>query len=366
MPKKKRQPIKRKKSTKGAKAPRVRKDPVKEYAETIKKAGIAECLTLADDDCLASVKQHVSTQSLAFDRLLNGKGIPLGRVCEFFGPNHIGKSTLLDHVFASVQKMGGVAILAEPEAARDIVYTQRIGVDPAKLQYLHFARSDFYLENILMVLYQTIDWWREHAPDTPVIFGLDALGGTSTREEVEEQLTKNKQPGAAAKVVREAARQIPARLGNTNIGVIICNHEYETFGFGGGFGGKKRETYGGGGLRHLASIRVKLFPAGEWVKRSDGAILGRVIGAKLVKNRLGNPWGEARLAVISVSGVDNVWTLFSDLKRSGLIVTSGGWSAMNVDGEVLKFQGWTGLAQKCLEIPKLFDRLVVAWKEVLG
>ncbi len=145
-----RKPAKRKPTRKkrGARSPRVRVDPLQEYGETIKKAGIAECLALADDDCLATVKNHVSTQSLAFDRLLNDRGIPLGRVTEFFGPNHIGKSTLLDHIFAQVQIMGGVAILAEPEAARDKQYTQRIGVDLQKLQYLHFPRADFYLENI--------------------------------------------------------------------------------------------------------------------------------------------------------------------------------------------------------------------------
>jgi len=292
--------------------------------------------------------------------LFNGKGIPAGRVTEFFGPEHIGKSTLLDQVFARVQTMGGVAILAEPEGGREIGYTRRLGVDVTKLQYLHFSREEFHLENVLTAFYRTIDWWRINSPETPVVLGLDALAGTATREELAEGLGKNKKPGAAAKVMREASRQLPARLGNTNIAVIICNHEYEkiqTFGFG-----KKRETYGGGGLRHLASLRVSLYRTGKWVKAADGSLLGQIVGARLVKNRLGSPWGSVEFALMPGTGVNNVWTLYEALKSAGLVRVAGGWAALNLEGDIIKFQGWLGLQKLCAERPDLFDALTkVYW-----
>ena len=341
--------------------PKIKKDSAKEYRECIKSNKIAEVISLAHDDCLANVPMHVSTQSLALDRLLNNLGIPSGRVIEIFGPEHIGKSTLLDHIFAAVQAMGGEAILAEPEGARDTAYTRNIGVDPAKLHYLNFPREGLYLENILMTFYKTIDFWRAKFPDTPVVLGLDALGGAATREEMDKQLSEPNQPGAAAKVLREAARQIPARLGNTKISIVICNHEYDKINMG-GYASKKRETYGGGGLRHLSSIRLSLYSGGEWIKASDGAILGRVVVAKLVKNRLGNPWGEARFALLSGVGVNNVWTIFERLKSADLITKGGSWSSLNLDGKILKFQGWTGLQQKCAEDPTLFPRLVSVYK----
>ena len=342
---------------------KIKKDPIQEYRECLKSDGVVEVISLSDDDCLANVKLHISTQSLALDRLLNCKGIPTGRVTEVFGENNIGKSTLLDHLFAEVQRMGGVAILAEPEGAREIGYTQRIGVDPNRLQYMHFPRADFHLENILMKFYQTIDWWRDNSPSTPVVLGLDALGGAATREEMEKQLSQPNQPGAAAKVLREASRQIPARLGNTNIAVVICNHEYEqiqTF----GHVGKRKETYGGGGLRHLASIRLALYPAGEWVKTPDGSRIGRVVGARLVKNRLGAPWGQTKFALISGIGVNNVWTVYEKLREANLIQVSGSWAGINLDGEVIKFQGWSGLQAKCAEDETLWPRLVSVYKGI--
>jgi len=298
---------------------------------------------------------------LALDTLLNGKGIPSGRVTEFTGDPHIGKSTLLDHVFASAQALGGEAVLVEPEGAREKGYTQRLGVDPSKLHYAQFNdREDMHLENIINLIYETVDFWRVKAPDTPVVIGFDALGGTATRDEMQNRMKESNQPAVAAKIMREASRQIPARLGNTKIAVVICNHEYQTFKRTSGFGGSPKESYGGGGLRHLCTIRMSLFPTEKgWVKDSMGVRLGRVVGAQLVKNRLGNPWVSTKFALMSGSGVNNIWTIFQTLREAKLMdVATNGWAAINLDGEILKFHGWSGLQVKCVEDDSLFPRLI--------
>jgi len=337
-------------------SPKIKKDLINEYQESIKKKGVVEVLTLTDDDCLANVKQHISTQSLGLDNLLNGSGIPTGRVTEIYGQYHIGKSTLMDHLFASVQKMGGVGVLFDVEAARDIRYTESIGVNTKELQLVEFAKNELHIENVMDRLYETIEWWHKNAPDVPVVIGWDALGGTATKDELSKDQSEHIQPAGAAKAMRSAARKIPTKLGNTQVAVVIANHEYESFGKGGFGGGTKKETYGGAAVRHLASIRLKLFPMG-WVKRGD-VIVGRRVGASLEKNRLGNPFGKTEVALISGVGIDNVWTLYEELKEAKIIVAKGTWSAINLDGEVIKFQGWNGLVKQCAEDKTLFDRLV--------
>lgn len=368
-----------------SKRPKIRKDPLKEYAETIQKDGVVEVLTMADDDCLASVKTHVSTQSLALDRLLNGMGFPCGRVTELIGPPHIGKSTIIDHAFAQVQKMGGIAVLADTEGARDSSYTRTIGVDLTKLQYLDFPRKvkkdkngkivkdaagnpvyegQLYLENVLTKILETADFFATKFPEIPVLIGLDALAGTATKDEMANRLAKDEQPAQAAKVLRKICRQFPTYLGNTQVGLIIANHEYQNIQMG-NRAQTRRESYGGDAIRHLASIRLSLFYAGEWVKRSsDGEILGRVVKASLIKNRLGNPWGEAKLAILSGVGVNNTWSIFDKLKEAKLMTSSGSWSTINLDNEDIKFQGWAGLQAKCAEDPTLFPRLVSVYKGI--
>lgn len=359
-----------------SKSPKIRVDPIKEYRETIQKDGIVEVITLADEDCLAHVKLHISTQSLELDRILNGKGIPTGRVTELFGPFHIGKSTVLDHIFAEVQRMGGIAALADTEGARDIKYTRAIGVDVSKLLYLEFPRrkkkkdgltvyeEQLHLENVFTKLLETIEFFSIRYPDIPIVLGLDALAGTATKDELANRLTKDEKPADAAKTLRKVCRLLPQYLGNTNIALVICNHEYTRINMGGGVGVKK-ETYGGDGIRHYASIRLQLHPVKDgWIKKSDGTVLGRIVGVRAVKNRLGNPYVEGQFALLSGAGINNVWNVFMKFKAAKIIVTSGSWSTLNLAGEIIKFQGWYGLFEKCQADPALFGKLVSVYQAI--
>jgi RecA/RadA recombinase len=343
----------------------VRVDPKKEFAETIKKAGIAQIAYLASDDCVTNIPGRVSTGSLALDKLLKNPhepaewaGFPMSRVIELYGPPHIGKSTILDQSFASVQRMGGEAVLLDTETSRDRTYTERLHVDNKRLHYIEFPPEKTHVENVLRTVEMTIKFWTEKSPETPVVIGWDALAGTATEDEMEKGIAseKNYQPGAAAKAMALAARLVTPLLKGTKIVFVILNHEYDvinTSGFG-----KKRETYGGHGTRHMASLRIQLYSGGEWIKGPGGIILGREVVAKLVKNRLGDAWHEARIPMIHGSGTDNVYTLFSELKRRKLIVTSGSWSAINVDGEQKSFQGWSGFKDLLLERSDLYEKLV--------
>ncbi len=51
----------------------------------------------------------ISTGSLGLDRALGTGGLPRGRVCEIFGPESAGKTTLALHAVAEAQKQGGIA-----------------------------------------------------------------------------------------------------------------------------------------------------------------------------------------------------------------------------------------------------------------
>lgn len=57
----------------------------------------------------------ISTGSLELDRALGTGGLPRGRVCEIFGPESSGKTTLALHVVAEAQKQSGIAAVIEAE-----------------------------------------------------------------------------------------------------------------------------------------------------------------------------------------------------------------------------------------------------------
>src|SRR5271169_4250217 len=61
-------------------------------------------------DARAQVKiEVIPTGGLAIDLALGVGGIPRGRVIEIYGPESSGKTTLMLHVIANAQKMGGLA-----------------------------------------------------------------------------------------------------------------------------------------------------------------------------------------------------------------------------------------------------------------
>ena len=73
--------------------------------------------------------EAIPTGALSLDLALGIGGIPRGRIVEVFGPESSGKTTLIYHVIAEAQKLGGVCAFIDAEHAMDPLYAQRIGVN---------------------------------------------------------------------------------------------------------------------------------------------------------------------------------------------------------------------------------------------
>src|SRR5204862_56430 len=71
----------------------------------------------------------IPTGSISVDVALGIGGFPRGRICEIFGPESSGKTTVALHVVAEAQKAGGMAAFIDVEHALDPVYARRLGVD---------------------------------------------------------------------------------------------------------------------------------------------------------------------------------------------------------------------------------------------
>src|SRR5450755_5160422 len=71
----------------------------------------------------------ISSGAISIDAALGTGGFPRGRVCEIFGPESSGKTTISLHVIAEAQKRGGMAAYIDAEHAMDAAYAKRLGVD---------------------------------------------------------------------------------------------------------------------------------------------------------------------------------------------------------------------------------------------
>src|SRR5438045_9716245 len=61
----------------------------------------------------------IPTGSIALDIALGVGGVPRGRVLEIFGPESSGKTTLVQHIIAEAQRVGGTCAIVDAEHAVD-------------------------------------------------------------------------------------------------------------------------------------------------------------------------------------------------------------------------------------------------------
>src|SRR3989339_1617067 len=80
-------------------------------------------------DAKAMKVDAITTGCLSLDIALGVGGVPRGRIIEIFGPESSGKTTLAQHIVASVQKLGGTAAFIDAEHALDPEYAKKIGVN---------------------------------------------------------------------------------------------------------------------------------------------------------------------------------------------------------------------------------------------
>src|SRR3974377_1177598 len=111
-----------------------------------KQFGKGSILRLGSKDAIVPVSV-ISTGSISLHSAMGVGGFPRGRICEIFGPESSGKTTIALQVVAEAQKKGGIAAFIDVEHALDPVYARKLGVDIDNLlvsppEYAEQARED--------------------------------------------------------------------------------------------------------------------------------------------------------------------------------------------------------------------------------
>ena len=86
--------------------------------------GKGSVMRMGDEGAQVKVNA-IPTGALSLDLALGIGGVPRGRIVEVFGPESSGKTTLMYHIIAEAQKLGGVCAFIDAEHAMDPLYAQR-------------------------------------------------------------------------------------------------------------------------------------------------------------------------------------------------------------------------------------------------
>jgi recombination protein RecA len=278
--------------------------------------------------------EAIPSGSLALDLALGVGGIPRGRVTEIFGPEASGKTTLAQHIIAEAQKLGGTAAYIDAEHALDPNYAANCGV---KLDDLLISQPDTG-EQALEITEALV---RSGAVDVIVI---DSVAALVPRAEIEGEMG-DAHVGLQARLMSQALRKLAAAIGKSGTAVIFINQLREKVGI---VFGNPEVTPGGRALKFYSSVRIDLRRV-ESIKQGD-EIIGNLVRAKVVKNKIAPPFKSAQFDIMFDHGISQAGNLIDLGVELGIVSKSGAFFSY---GDIRLGQGRENAKQYLSQNPEL-------------
>lgn len=251
----------------------------------------------------------IPTGSFGLDLALGVGGVPRGRIVEIFGPEASGKTTLVLHLIAQVQKAGGTAAFVDAEHALDPAYAAKIGV---KIDDLLLSQPDTG-EQALQITDTLV---RSGAVD---LIAIDSVAALTPQAEIEGEIG-DQHIGRQARLMSQALRKLAGVISKTNSTVVFTNQLRQKIGV---LFGNPETTPGGLALKFYTSVRLDIRRVAT-LKVGEDAV-GTHVRVKVVKNKVAPPFRQAEFDIVFNKGIDRDGELVDWGEKSGALSKSGTW-----------------------------------------
>ncbi len=251
----------------------------------------------------------ISTGSLGLDVALGIGGLPQGRICEIYGPESSGKTTLTLQVIAEAQKAGKTCAFVDAEHALDPIYAANLGVDVDNLIVSQPDTGEQGLEICDMLV-------RSGAVDVVIV---DSVAALTPKAEIEGDMGDH-HVGLQARLMSQALRKLTGNIKNANCLVIFINQIRMKIGV---MFGSPETTTGGNALKFYSSVRLDIRRIGA-VKDGD-EVIGSETRVKVVKNKVAAPFRQAEFQIIYGKGCNRLGEVIDFGVKLGLIDKAGAW-----------------------------------------
>ena len=311
-----------------------------------KQFGKGSILRLGSKEAIVPVSV-ISTGSIAIDSALGIGGFPRGRICEIFGPESSGKTTIALQVVAQAQKNGGMAAFIDVEHALDPIYARKLGVD---VDNLLVSQPD-YGEQALEITGALI------ASGSIDVLVVDSVAALVPKAELDGEMGDSHM-GVQARLMSQALRKLTGVVSKSKTCLVFINQIREKIGV---MFGNPETTTGGRALKFYSSVRVDIRRIAA-IKDGD-VVIGNRTKVKIVKNKLAAPFREAEFDIIYGEGISREGDLIDLGLVQNLVEKSGSW--FSYKGERVG-QGRENAKQFLKDNPDLRQQLETDLRKALG
>ena len=282
--------------------------------------------------------ESIPTGSFSLDLALGIGGIPKGRIVEIYGAESSGKTTLAEHIVASIQRRGGVAAFIDVEHALDPEYARKVGV---KINDLLISQPDTG-EEALQIVESLV---RSGAVEAVVI---DSVAALTPRAEIEGEIGDS-HIALQARLMSQALRKLTSMAAKSGTTLIFLNQTRMKIGM---VFGNPEDTPGGKALKFYSSVRIELRRAAKIKKGEE--IIGNRIKAKVVKNKVAPPFRNAEFDIMWNRGISYSGDVLNCAVIAGVVNRKGSWY---VYGEQQLGQGLEAPSRFLDDNPKILKEI---------
>lgn len=291
--------------------------------------------------------EFVSSGSPLLDAAIGG-GIPRGRFVEIYGDESSGKTSVCCISMSQFQKQfpDDLVGFIDVEHAINLPYANKLGLntDPDKFMLAQPNSAEEAMQILL-------DFCESGLFS---VICLDSVGGLVTNSQLQKGFDEETM-GALARLMSKSVSRIHTAASDTKTTVLWINQVRSKI----VMMGDPTTTAGGKTLPFFQSVRIKVRKTGPILEKEIP--IGQNIELKIIKNKVGIPFGVVDTSLFFGVGFDGVRETVDVAYRVGVIQAAGAWAYLDKGTE--QELRWNGKAA-CIayyrdnpdDYEKLYDR----------